>query len=189
MKIKKIAYIVTTVVLIAGLLTVPCSAATGFTITPLRGQQTDYWCWCAGNQMLLETQGRVFTQQQIAGGINRGATLAEQHARLRVCASDIQWDIFYSACSFQQVKTTINLGWAIACQCQTSSDGHIMVITGYDQNSSGYNNVWLQDPWGNDTSPHTGVEGWCNYNALRNGNYSRTIFSQWQNFVWNGTIV
>lgn len=139
--------------------------------------------------MLLETQGRRLTQTQIAGGINRGATLQEQRDRLAACASDIQWDIHYNTYSFEQVKKTINLGWAIACQCVTSGGGHIMVITGYDQNSAGYNNVWLQDPWGNATSPHTGVEGWCNYAAPVYGNYSGTVFAQWQNYVWNGTIV
>lgn len=87
---------------------------TGFTKTPLRGQERDYWCWCAANQMLLETQGRYFSQTQIAGGINRGTTLEEERARLVACASDIQWDLHYSAFSFNQVQRTINSGWAIA---------------------------------------------------------------------------
>lgn len=186
---KKTSLFLITVVLISGLTTTNCFAATGFTSTPLRGQETDYWCWCAGNQMLLETQGRYFTQTQISGGIYRGASLQEQRNRLAACASDIQWDIHNNIYSFEQVKTTINSGWAIACQCQTNGGGHIMVITGYDENAAGYNNIWLQDPWGNSTSPHAGVESWCNYAAPVQGNYAGTSFAQWQNYVWNGTIV
>lgn len=155
----------------------------------MRGQETDYWCWCASGQMLLETRNRIFTQTQIAGGINRGATITELQSRLEACAGDIQWDVHDEVYSFEKVKKAINLGWAISCFCFTDSGGHAMVITGHDQNSAGYNNIWLQDPWGNDTSPHTGLEGWCNYYAPVHGNYVNSVFEQWQGYVWESTLV
>lgn len=190
MKRKKILYFVITMALIAGLLTLPCSAVTGFTRTPLRGQQTNTWCWCACGQMLLETQNRIFTQQEIAGNISGGATITQLQTRLTACASDIQWDVHNEIYSFEKVKKAINLGWAITCYCFPSSGiGHAMAITGYDQNANGYNNIWLQDPWGNNTAPHTGVEGWCNYYAPVHGNYVNTVFAQWQGYVWKSTLV
>lgn len=188
-KVKKIFYVTITALVVFSLLTIPCSAATGFTRTPLRGQETDYWCWCASNQMQLETQGRYFTQTQIANNIHRGATVAEQVERLQACAPDIQWDVHYFVYSFEKVKNAINLGWAISILSYNSSDGHSMIITGYDQNSAGYNNIWLQDPWDNNDSPHTGVEGWCNYYAPVHGNYANTVFGNWQNYIWEITIV
>lgn len=184
---KKIVFLIS-VLFISGLLSLNCFAFTSFTNTPLRGQETNYWCWCASDQMLLQTQGRNFTQTQIAGGIYRGATTQESHDRLAACASNLQWDIHYNALSFDQVKNTINLDWAIYCACFTTYGGHAMVITGYDQNPAGYNNVWLQDPWGTATNPHPGVEGWCNYVAPVLGNYANTVFVQWQNYVWRHTI-
>lgn len=185
---KKFVFLIS-VLLISGLLSMNCFAFTGFTNTPLRGQERDYWCWCASDQMLLQTQGRNFTQTQVSGGIYRGASSTmEAHDRLAACASDIQWDVHYYAYSFDQVKNTINLGWAIFCTCYKTNGGHAMVITGYDQNPAGYANVWLQDPWGNATSPHTGVEGWCNYLAPVQGNYVNTVFAQWQNYVWSDTM-
>ena len=186
---KKIIIFITSIVIFTSLLSIESFAVTGFTRTPLRGQETDWWCWCASNQMLLETQGRFFTQTQIANGLNSEATMQQQVDRLERCAGDIQWDSYEHTSTFDKVKRTINLGWAICCLCYTSNNGHAMVITGYDENSAGFNNVWLQDPWGNSTSPHTGVEGWCNYQSLINGNYSGTAFAQFQGHIWGATIV
>lgn len=173
---------------IAGMLSANCFAySKGFTNTPLRGQQTDYWCWAASCQMLLETQNRNFTQAQVAGNINRGATPLEARVRLTACAPDIQWDLINNYLDFGQVINTINAGWAIYTHLQSSAGAHAMVITGYDHNAA-YNNVWMQDPWGNSTAPHTGVEGWCNYAAPVHGNYGGTPFAQWQYYCWTTTI-
>ncbi len=187
--ITKISVLLILIILISSSFCMECVAVSGFTTTPLRPQRTDYWCWAASNQMLLETQDIIFAQVTIAGGINRGATLLEQQQRLTACANDIQWDLHYNVYSFEQIKKTINLGWAISCGCFSDSGGHSMVITGYDDNSAGFDNVWLQDPWGNDDSPHLGVEGWCNYAAPVLGNYEGTVFTKWQGYKWSGTIV
>ena len=72
-----------------------------------------------------------------------------------------------------------------------SSDvGHTMVIIGYDRNPAGFNNIWLQDPCGDDnTAPYAGEEGWCNAAAPTTGNYSNRVFLQCQGLVFGGTIV
>ena len=191
-KIKKFCISILSTILITALLTVNCFAYTGFTRTPLRGQETDYWCWAASCQMLLETQNIYLSQTQIASGLNDAATISQILGRIRACAPNIQWDYHKGGRSFEQIESTINTGWAI-CMLgvyRGTNSGHAMVITGYDRNPAGFNNIWLQDPWGDDnTAPHDGEEGWCNAAAPGTGNYSNSIFLQCQGLVWDGTIV
>lgn len=167
-----------------------CFAYTGFTYTPLHGQETNYWCWAASDQMLLETQWIVLSQTTVAGGIYRNASLSETKSRLSACAPGIQWDVIYNPINISGIENTIDSGWAILAACQSTSSGHMMVITGYDINYSGSNNIWLQDPWGDlyTTAPHPGEEGWCSLSSLLNGNYSGTIFTQCQGLIWIYTI-
>lgn len=190
-KIKKTSISLISMVVITCLLSINCFAYTGFTYTPLRGQQTDYWCWAASNQMLLDTQNRNFTQTQIAGNINSGASASQARVRLTACAPDIQWDHHASSLSFDSVENTIDSGWAIWIGCSRGLQGHAMVITGYDRNPAGYNNVWLQDPWGDDDSaPHDGEEGWCNYASPILGEFrgTGTVLEQCEGYKWTDTI-
>ena len=176
-------------IIISVLLSFNCFAYTGFTYTPLHGQETNYWCWAASDQMLLETQWIVLSQTTVAGGINRQATLAETKNRLSSCAPYLQWDVIYSPVNISGIENTIDSGWAILAACQSSSSGHMMVITGYDINYGGSNYVWLQDPWGNSNiSPHSGEEDWCNLTSLSTGNYSGSVFLQCQGLIWVYTI-
>lgn len=191
-KIRKFCISIVSMILIMALLTVNCFAYTGFTRTPLRGQETDRWCWAACCQMLLETQKIYLSQTQIAGGISGGATVSQILSKLNAYAPNIQWNYYNGGRSFDQIESTINAGWAI-CMLGIyigTNGGHAMVITGYDRNPAGFNNIWLQDPWGNDNiAPHDGEEGWCNAAAPATGDYSNSIFLQCQNLVWNETIV
>ena len=178
-------------VVVISSLSLNCFAYTGFTNTPLRGQVTDYWCWAASDQMLLETQGIILSQTQVAGGIYRAAIPSEARDRLEVCASGIQWDLINGGLSMDQIENTIDSGWAIYLHCESDTSAHVMVVTGYDRNPNGYNNVWLQDPWGDSEAgdlPHPGEEGWCNAAAPATGNYSGSVFEQWQGFKWKATI-
>lgn len=187
-RMKKLLISLVSMIAVASLLSVNCFAYQNFTYTPLRGQETDYWCWAASNQMLLETQNRYFTQTEIAGNINSAATPLQARVRLTACAANIQWDLIDGVLNFESVKNTIDSGWAIYIHTESSISGHAMVITGYEQTSA-YNNVWLQDPWGDDsTAPHDGEEGWCNYAAPVVGNYGGTVLEQCQGLRWRATI-
>ena len=192
-KIRKFCISILFTILITTLLTVNCFAYTGFTRTPLRGQEKKYWCWAACCQMLLETQKIYLSQTQIAGEIgNNMATLIQILDRLNACAPNIQWDYIPGGKNFDQIESTINAGWAIYMLGTFGSGdwGHTMVITGYDRNPAGFNNIWLQDPMGDDSNPpYAGEEGWCNAAAPTTGNYSNSIFLQHQGLVWRGTIV
>ena len=184
------------------LLPLNCFAYTGFTNTPLRGQETVYCCWAASCQMLLETQGIIKTQTQIAGSdINNPADAYGAHQKLIACAPSIQWDLIYNSLSMNSVENTIDLGWAIYCNCFDSfqysqthnSVGHAMVVTGYKRGQNEVDKVWLQDPMGLDnTAPYDGIEGWVNYSTLINGTFNSdpnsSYFSQWQGRQWTDTI-
>ena len=89
-RIRKFCSSILSTILIAALLTVNCFAYTGFTRTPLRRQEKGYWCWAACCQMLLETQKIYLSQTQIAGGIERMASVIEILDRLNACAPNIQ---------------------------------------------------------------------------------------------------
>lgn len=192
-KIKRTLISLISMVVVTSLFSINCFAYTGFTNTPLRGQETDYWCWAASNQMLLETQGIYRTQTEIAGGLNRGASAAEARAKLILRSPGIQWDLYDSSLSFDSVENTIDSGWAIWIGCSRGLQGHAMVITGYDRNPAGYNNVWLQDPWGDSESgenPHPGEEGWCNYASPILGEFAGTgtVLEQCEGYKWTDTI-
>lgn len=201
LKIKKciikrvLAPLVFVLIISVFLLPLNCFAYTGFTNTPLRGQETEYWCWAASDQMLLETQGIIKTQTQVAGSYNHSVYPSQAKERLLACSSNIQWDLTYNYLSMNSVENTIDLGWAIFCNTvfynfhNQMYYGHAMVVTGYKRGANETDKVWLQDPYGDDpTAPHDGEEGWCIYSALISGNYSGTIFYQWQNYAWQDTI-
>ena len=180
-------------ILIVVFQTVSCYAYTGFTNTPLRGQERRYWCWAACAQMLLETQGIYFTQTQIAGGLT-SASAYETLDRLQACAPNIQWDYHNYALGMDSVVNTINSGWAIlAILFKTGvDDAHDMVITGYKRETGQYDQVWLQDPWSPNSYPNGGIEDWCDYVALMDGNYDHysynSSFVHWLGYKWTASI-
>lgn len=191
-KIKRTLISLISMVVVTSLFSINCFAYTGFTYTPLRGQETNDWCWAASDQMLLETQGIYYSQSDIAGDIEGGASVYQARARLEACSpDDMEWDLYNRVLSFDSVENTIDSGWAIFIACTTGYSGHAMVITGYDRNPAGYNNVWLQDPWGDDESaPHDGEEGWCNYASPVLGEFAGTgtILEQCEGLRWFASI-
>jgi hypothetical protein len=174
-----------------------CFAAKAFTPTPLRGQERSYWCWAASDQMLLETQQIILSQTLVATlgspptTLFSGATRQQTYDHLAGHAPHLTWNNNTGYYAFSRIQSSINTGWALLGLLSKSSGGHAMVITGYDQNPAGYNNVWLQDPWGMSFTTFTGgIEGWVNYSAPIAGNYANSIFagSPFTGYAWNVTM-
>jgi hypothetical protein len=60
---------------------------------------------------------------------------------------------FYSSTTFSLVQSAINAGHLVIQSTMLSSEGHIVLITGYQSDGS----VIVHDPWGDDDLPNWGI--------------------------------
>jgi hypothetical protein len=117
---------------------------------PYIGQQATEWCWAASIQMVLANDHITDTQNQIVlstYGIiyDYPASAGQIQSQLKLLSGEsLNPQIVYQQLTFAQIQQKIQQNIPIIVQYEASSDtqGHFVVIYGYDDAG----NIYINDP-------------------------------------------
>lgn len=167
-----------------------CTPPTSHSLAvPLRGQETNVWCWAATTEMVADYLGTNVTQCDCAN---------KYTSRSDCCNSPTPgpcvttgWPVFGSygitfsqtsgtALSFDQIKeqTYCKKSPVAFIWYWTGGGGHIMVAKGY-KTVAGTNYVHMNDPW----PPNVGTISYITYSKYVSEAGSHTHGDDFYNFV------